>query len=173
MIITDEKLLRVKCEDVLPNEVGALIDQLERELKHSAEMGRAGIGLAAPQIGINKNIAIVRINNKYNINLVNCKIAQKFDPEIFEEEGCLSFPGTFVKSLRYKEIYVVENMDDKKEFIAQGLVAVVVQHELDHLNSRLLPDIAIKETIKKSKTRPNDPCSCGSGKKAKKCCYKE
>lgn len=171
MIITDEKLLRVKCEDVLPNEVGAIIDQLERELKRSGELGRAGIGLAAIQIGIPKNVAIVRINDKYKINLVNCHIAQKYDPEIFEEEGCLSFPGKFVKSMRYKEIYVIDNMDENKEFIAQGLVAVVIQHELDHLNSRLLPDIAIKEEIKKYKIRPNDPCSCNSGKKAKKCCY--
>lgn len=170
MIITDEKLLRVKCEDVLPGEVGELIDLLERELKRSGERGSAGIGLSGPQISIPKNIAIVRLG-KYNINLVNCRIAEKFDPEIFEEEGCLSFPGKFVRSMRYKEIYVVDNMDDNKEFIAQGLVAVVVQHELDHLNSRLLPDIAIQETIKKIKVRPNDPCSCNSGKKAKKCCY--
>lgn len=170
MIITDENLLRVKCEDALPEEVGELIDKLERELvRHGS-----GIGLSCPQIGIAKNVAIVRINDKYKINLVNCRIAEKFDPEIFEEEGCLSFPGKFVKSLRYKEIHVVENMDEVNNFIAQGLVAVVVQHELDHLNSRLLPDIAIKETIKvKNKIRPNDPCSCNSGKKAKKCCYKE
>lgn len=167
MIITDEKLLRIKCEDVLPNEVGAIIDQLERELKAS----KNGIGLAGPQIGLAKNVAIVRINDKYKINLVNCRISKQFDPEIFEEEGCLSFPGKFVKSMRYKEIYVVDNMDENKEFIAQGLVAVVIQHELDHLNARLLPDIAIKEEIKKSKIRPNDPCSCNSGKKAKKCCY--
>lgn len=167
MIITDENLLRVKCEDVLPNEAGEIIDQLERELKRHG----SGIGLAGPQIGINKNIAIVRINDRYKVNLVNCKISEKFDPEVFEEEGCLSFPGKFVKSIRYKEIHVIDNMDSVNKFIAQGLVAVVVQHELDHLQGRLLPDIAIKEQIK-NKIRPNDQCSCNSGKKAKKCCYK-
>ncbi len=167
MIITDEKLLRVKCEDVLPNEIGPIIDQLERELKRSS----SGIGLAAPQIGIAKNIAIVRINDKYSINLINCKIKQGFDPEIFEDEGCLSFPGMYVKTLRYNEIYVVENLAEPRQFIATGLPAVVIQHELNHLDGILLPDLAIKEQIK-TKIRPNDPCSCKSGKKAKKCCFK-
>lgn len=167
MIITDEKLLRVKCENALPGEVGHLIDLLEIELKRNG----TGIGLACTQIGIAKNVAIVRINDKYKINLVNAKIAKGYDLEVFEDEGCLSFPGKFVRSMRYKEIYVTENMDNNREFIAQGLIAVVVQHELDHLNSRLLPDIAIKEELKKIKIRPNDPCSCNSGKKAKKCCY--
>lgn len=166
MIITDEKLLRVKCEDALPEEVGPIIDQLERELKNAGN----GIGLAAPQINVHKNIAIVRINDKYSINLVNCRIEKKYDPEIFEEEGCLSFPGKFVKTLRYKEIYVVENLVGPNQFIAQGLPAVVIQHELNHLQGILLPDLEIKEEIKK-KIRPNDPCSCKSGKKAKKCCY--
>ena len=168
MIITDEKLLRVKCEDALPNEVGTIIDLLEQELKKSG----SGIGLAAIQIGIPKNVAIVRINDKYSINLVNCRIAQKYDPEVFEDEGCLSFPGKFVKTMRYREIYVVDNMTETKSFIAQGLPAVVIQHELNHLQGILLPDLEIKEQIK-TKVRPNDPCSCKSGKKAKKCCFKD
>jgi peptide deformylase len=167
VIITDEKILRKPCVDVLPHEVGELIDKLERELKSFS----SGIGLSGPQIGIHQNIAIVRINQQYSINLVNCRIAQKFDEEIFEDEGCLSFPGKFVKTLRYKEIYVVENMAETKSFIAQGLPAVVIQHELNHLQGILLPDLEIKEQIK-TKVRPNDPCSCNSGKKAKRCCYK-
>jgi peptide deformylase len=166
MIITDEKLLRVKCEDVLPNEVGELVDLLERELK----LAPSGIGLAAPQIGVAKNIAIVRINDKYSINLINCHIKQGFDEAIFEDEGCLSFPGKFVKTMRYNEIYVVENLVEPRSFIAHGLPAVVIQHELNHLNGILLPDLEIKEKIK-TKVRPNDPCDCKSGKKAKKCCH--
>lgn len=167
MIICDEKLLRVKCEDVLPGEVGELIDLLERELKYAP----SGIGLSGPQVGLAKNIAIVRINDKYSINLINARIEQGFDKEIFEDEGCLSFPGKFVKTMRYNEIYVVNNLAEPNRFIAQGLPAVVIQHELNHLDGILLPDLEIKEQIK-SKVRPNDPCDCKSGKKAKKCCYK-
>lgn len=167
MIITDETILRKPCVDVLPNEVGELIDLLERELKHCGN----GVGLSGPQINVHKNIAIVRINDKYSINLINCKIEKGYDSEVFEDEGCLSFPGKFVKTMRYREIYVVENLTEPKRFIATGLPAVVIQHELNHLQGILLPDLEIKEQIK-TKVRPNDPCSCKSGKKAKKCCFK-
>ena len=164
MIITDEKLLRLACTDALPEEIGLIVDQLERELKAS----QSGIGLASIQIGIPKNIAIVRLGN-YKINLINCKIDKKYDEEIFEDEGCLSFPGKFVKTLRYREIHVVENLGEPRQFIAQGLLAVVIQHELNHLSGILLPDVEIKEPPKK-KLRPNDICLCNSGKKYKRCC---
>jgi peptide deformylase len=172
MIITNnEEALKINCINATLEEVGPLIEQLENELKRSAEMGREGIGLAAPQIGIGKNVAIVRMQN-ISINLVNCKIAQGFDKQIFEQEGCLSFPGRYEKTLRFQEIYVVDNLIDSTNFVVTGLAAVVVQHEIDHLNKILLPDNAIVEKINKIKQRPNDPCSCGSLKKYKKCCGK-
>ena len=105
MIITDEEALRVQCVDALPEEVGPILDQLERELAHSAAIGHPGIGLAAPQIGIAKNIAIVRVDN-YKIDLVNCHVANGYDKALFESEGCLSFPGRFEKTFRYQEIHL-------------------------------------------------------------------
>lgn len=168
MIITNnEEALRVKCEDVLPEEVGPLVEQLEKELDYSARMGRPGIGLAAPQIGIAKNIAIVRLD-KLSIDLVNCKIKHQYDKFMFRGEGCLSFPGRIEDTMRYQEIHIVNNLVNPNSFIASGLVAIVCQHELDHLNSVLLPDIAIQRA--KKKPGPNDPCMCGSNKKYKKCC---
>ena len=108
MIITDEKLLRVECVNVLPEEVSGLRGKLEAELERSFELGRPGIGLACPQIGINKNMAIVRVPAKtgasHNVDLVNCKIAESYDQSVFNGEGCLSFPNVVVKTLRYKEI---------------------------------------------------------------------
>jgi peptide deformylase len=169
MIITDEKALRIQCADVLPDEIGPLREQLERELEYSAKMGRIGIGLAAPQIGIAKNIAIVRVNNHTKIDLVNCKITAGYDKEIFEQEGCLSFPGRFERSLRFQEIVVEGNVVYPTRFVCTGLLAVVCQHELDHLTGKLLPDFAIPR-LDKNKLKPNDKCSCGSGKKYKKCC---
>lgn len=177
MIITNnEEALRVKCEDVLPEEVGQLIAQLELELKNSARLGRPGIGLAAPQIGIAKNIAIVRLgNNQPNFNLINCKILKGYDQAIFRDEGCLSFPGRVENTNRYQEIVITNNLTYPNDFIATGLVAVVCQHELDHLNGVLLPDIALpkpKPIINNKKIGPNDPCFCNSGKKYKKCCWR-
>lgn len=147
MIVTDQSLLRVECSDVLPEEVAALREVLERELKHSEENGAPGIGLAAPQIGIAKKMAIVRIpgpqGKNYNVDLVNCRIAEKYDQAFFDGEGCLSFPGLRVRTLRYQEIHVVDNLVQPYSFTATGLPAVCIQHELDHLLGILLPDVDV------------------------------
>ncbi len=148
MILTDEELLRMDCTDVLPEEIGELREKLEQELKRSAEVGRPGIGLSAPQIGIPKNMAIVRIPANggmvHSVDLVNCRIDKGFDEAEFLDEGCLSFPGEYVTTRRYQEIYVVENAVEPFRFVATGLFAVCCQHELDHLVGRLLPDLDIR-----------------------------
>lgn len=170
IIKNNEELLRVKCKDVLPEEVAELVSVLEKELDQSGKLGIPGIGLAAPQIGIAKNIAIVRLNN-INFNLVNAKISKGFDQTIFRQEGCLSFPGRIEDTLRYQEIYVTNNLVYPHSFIASGLIAVACQHEIDHLNSSLFIDhVAPIVQVKKVKIGPNDPCVCGSKKKYKKCC---
>lgn len=173
MIITNnEEALRVKCADVLPEEIGELVSVLESELNNANRLGKGGIGLAAPQIGIAKNIAIIRLGNQYDFNLINCKVNQGFDPAMFKNEGCLSFPGRVENTIRFQEVHITNNLEEPKNFIATGLVAVVCQHEIDHLNSVLFMDRVpeMKETTKKIKVGPNDPCICGSGKKYKKCC---
>jgi peptide deformylase len=145
MIITDEKALRVKCEDVKPEEFEPLRLKLEQALKHSYEMGRPGIGLAAPQIGIAKNIAIVRLVTRSgdvtNIDLVNCKIKKAYDKEVFKNEGCLSLPGIYCDVMRYNEVYVVNNLVEPYSFVTTGVIAACVQHEIDHLNGILFTDL--------------------------------
>jgi peptide deformylase len=173
MIITfNEEALRVKCEPVLPEEVGALVETLEKELEYANRLGKNGIGLAAPQIGIAKNIAIVRLP-KLNFNLVNAKLVQGFDPAVFTDEGCLSFPGRSEDTIRFQEVHIVNNLVEPHSFVATGFIAVVCQHELDHLNSTLFIDRKMPKAVpvvKKAKVGPNEPCPCGSGKKYKKCC---
>ena len=148
MIITDEALLRTPCEPVLPEEVADIRQKLEAELKLSGDRGRPGIGLAAPQIGIFKRFAIIRVTGtngkQYNIDLANARIAKGFDEALFRKEGCLSFPGKFVNTKRYTEIWVVDNMVEPYSFIASGLLACVIAHELNHLDGILLPDLAVK-----------------------------
>ncbi|MCK9567679.1 peptide deformylase [Candidatus Pacearchaeota archaeon] len=142
MIITDESLLRVKCELVLPSEVDDLRAKLEEGLAWAAKHNRVGVGLACPQIGIAKEMAIIRVED-IKIDLVNAKIAKKYYQFEFDGEGCLSFPGRYEKTLRYKEIVVEGNLVHPHRFIATGFAAVVISHELDHLNGILLPDAAI------------------------------
>ena len=172
MIITnDEAALRVVCEPVMPDEIGPLVEALEKELEYGNKIGRSGIGLAAPQMGIAKNIAIVRLP-KVSFNLVNAKLQSGFDPAVFEDEGCLSFPGRVENTIRFQEVYITNNLAEPHSFVASGLVAVVCQHELDHLNSTLFMDRKIPKPttlVKATKVGPNEPCPCGSGKKYKKC----
>ena len=82
IIINNEELLRVKCEDVTMDEVTELITILEKELDHANRLGVGGIGLAAPQIGLAKNIAIVRLK-EHNFNLINARIEKGYDSAIF------------------------------------------------------------------------------------------
>ena len=166
MITTDEITLRTKCTNATAEEVGAIIDQLERELNYSALQGKRGVGLAAIQIGIPKNVAIVRIDSAHKIDLVNCRIEKGYD-KIKMVEGCLSFPDKIEEVMRYNEIYVVDNLVHPHSFITTGFAAQVSQHEIDHTNAILLPDVAIPKP--KIKIRPNDLCYCGSNIKYKRC----
>lgn len=180
MIIGEEKFLRGKSEDVKPEEVEGLIKLLEKGLSYSALLGKPGIGLAAPQIGIKKRAAIVRINtgaNSLSVNLVNARIEKAYNSFVFKDEGCLSFDGKLYDTTRYQEIYVINNAVAPHSFIATGLMAVAIQHELDHLDGVLFFDRIANKITSKIKIRPNDPCSCGQVdqitgkvKKYKRCC---
>jgi peptide deformylase len=150
-----------------------LIAILELELNNSKKLGSGGVGLAAPQINIFKKIAIIRFDN-YKIDLINCKISQKYDEFAFNDEGCLSFPNKTFNTKRYNEVYITNNLVLPSGFIATGFLSVVSQHEIDHLNGVLFMDHSIKEPIisPNIKIGPNNMCICGSSKKFKKCCGK-
>ena len=142
MIVTDESLLRLPCEDVLPEEVDSLREQLEGELGRLQKI-RPGIGLAAPQIGIQKKMAIIRLVSgvtQYKLDLVNCRVEHGYDSRIVKAEGCLSFPNTYIDTIRFNEVYVTGNLVAPQAFIATGMLAVACQHELDHLYGKLIVD---------------------------------
>lgn len=181
MIINDEKILRAKNEDVKPEEINELVSLLEKGLNYSALMGRQGIGLACPQVGINKKAAIVRIKTNgvydFSVNLINAKIEKRYNPFLFKNEGCLSFYDILKDTVRFQEIYVTNNAVKPHAFIATGLMAVAIQHELDHLDGILFLDRIVQKNTLNIKVRPNDPCICGKldkltnkPKKFKKCC---
>lgn len=155
----DNDTLHLKSTDASLEEANYIIKLLEKELADSGEAGKPGIGLAAIQIGMAKNVAIVRINEILQVNLVNAKISKSYDKTIFKDEGCLSYPGIVKDTMRYQEIYIENNLVYPHAFTATGLFAVCIQHELDHMNGVVIEDIGLKKT--KVKVRPNDPCSCG------------
>lgn len=102
-----------------------------------------GVGLAAPQIG--KNIRVITVNTKDGaICLINPEITKASWLKEWGAEGCLSVPGVFGQVRRHKKVdcsYL--NKDGKKEFMsASGLLARVLQHEIDHLDGILFTDKA-------------------------------
>ena len=102
-----------------------------------------GIGLAAPQIG--ENIRLIVINTKNGIIcLINPQLKRKSFGKEWGEEGCLSLPGIYGKVKRHKKIVCVYlNQRGKKQKIqAEGLLARVIQHEIDHLDGILFIDKA-------------------------------
>lgn len=166
MICTDIKQLQNVCENVESIDEGReIISKLDSELKNSPQ---SGIGLAANQIGINKKVCIVRIPgtdlSAYNIDLVNPEIVFRRLPFIMKNEGCLSFPDEIVSTMRYGIVGVKDLTSYPQVRIFNKLAAVVIQHEVDHLNGITMYDRQV------SKLNPNDICPCLSGKDLKHCC---
>ena len=115
-----------------------------------------GIGLAAPQISINKRMFVFDIG-KGPYTVINPSIHKTYDNDphknvdVTEDEGCLSIPGFFWPVVRTKYIHITGlNIKGQPiEFKAKDLFARVLQHEIDHLNGKLLithldKDIRIK-----------------------------
>ncbi len=134
--------LRIKAKPVesFDDELKTLTDDMY-ETMHSVN----GIGLAATQIGIAKQVAVIDISPEKNEPLVIVNPAiQILDPSKTEDydEGCLSVPGFFEKISRPSEIKLTyQDLNGKKQEIKpEGLLTKVVQHELDHLNGRLFVD---------------------------------
>ncbi|MFC1453855.1 peptide deformylase [Verrucomicrobiota bacterium] len=193
-IIEDINTLKTVSEPVTSvPEALHIIDELEQALKSITN----GIGLAAIQIGIPKRVAVLKgeyFKDKQPLYLINSRLIEGSNKITFPAEGCLSFPGLFLNTSRYEQITIENNVivDDKFEpyetiyyypltkqeeiYIGDDkLVCIAVQHELDHFNGKVLPEYGVKNipiVNTKAKIGRNDPCSCGSGKKYKRCCLK-
>jgi peptide deformylase len=124
----------------------SVFDQALSDL--AAEMIRTmheavGLGLAATQVGRTERLAIVAPDDKagHEKVLVNPEIVKSEGWEE-SEEGCLSFPGIYIKVGRFTRVQVRyrDVAGQPAELTAEGVLARAVQHELDHLDGRLLLD---------------------------------
>ena len=113
-----------------------------------------GIGLAAPQVGILKRVVVFDLENQL-YEMINPEITSS-EGEQIEAEGCLSVPGKYGRVKRPEKV-TVEYQDRNGKIIsleAEGLKAIVVSHETDHLEGRLFTDIVIdyltKEELEES-----------------------
>ncbi|MFZ1517659.1 MAG: peptide deformylase [Ignavibacteriaceae bacterium] len=154
--VCGDKILRKKVARVstINNEIIRLITDMF-ETMHNAN----GIGLAANQVGLNKQIFVVDISmvegyeDSKPIALINPKIIAKSEELSVYEEGCLSIPDQHEEVKRPKKI-TIEFYDtdfNKHTIEADGLLARVMQHEFDHLQGILFTDLVDEETKKKLK----------------------
>ena len=130
------------------------------EQMHTIMAQHNGIGLAAPQVGLDKSFFIMGDKSRYKL-IVNPKIIEKGDEEGLINEGCLSFPGLFLKVLRPLNVVVeyVNTNGEKVNEKLEGMMSRVFQHETDHLNgitfdtlvSKLKLDMAMKKLNKRLK----------------------
>lgn len=161
--IYPDPVLKKKCEPVkkVTKEIGRLLDDMA-ETMYAAP----GVGLAAPQVGILKRVLVIDClwgkeeGKKELYQLVNPKIVQK-EGEIEWEEGCLSIPGFLQKMIRSQKVVVEALNREGKPIIVEGtdLLAVCLQHEIDHLEGKLIIDKAsrLKRQLYLEKTGAHAP----------------
>ncbi len=165
----DNPVIRKQLKEVTVEEGMAIATKLFQILNKRKD----GIGLAANQVGIDAQVAVVNVREP--LVFINPKIISK-ENEINYYEGCLSYPGKRVRTRRYETVEVSSDTvegtmifsgvdtgesgkgswetDDKKQDRAlRTLEAVCVQHEIDHLNGVICMDRKIDATVKRTEKK--------------------
>ena len=133
--------MRVKNVDIELGWFGApWLVSLTQNMIHTMRAVK-GVGIAAPQVGINYNMAVAVVG-KIPTVMINPVILSKAEETIAIKEGCLSCPGRDVRILRPAWIQVKYNSINGKEFtrLFGQMDAIIVSHELDHLDGKLITD---------------------------------
>ena len=134
-----DNTLGKKCDDVLEinEEVLMLLDDMYETMVETN-----GVGLAAPQIGVLKNMAVISVDDENVFKMINPKIISHSDEKILWNEGCLSVPGVYSDVERFAEVEVeyINIYGNSVKMHADNLLGVCIQHELDHLNGVLFID---------------------------------
>lgn len=146
VLIFPDPRLRNKNTDVtvFDDELKALVGDMFETMYQND-----GIGLAGPQIGVNKNIVVIDIpdeegkQGQHQLVLINPKILSREGDPVESEEGCLSVPGYQDKVMRapYCTVQALDLEGREQRFEHQdGLLAICMQHEIDHLSGKLFVD---------------------------------
>jgi peptide deformylase len=143
----NEAALRKKSKPV--RVVNRRTKKLIRDLKDTLATHPEGIGLAAPQINIHQRVVLVRLNSRNEdgqepdppIALINPEIIKAGNAEK-DFDGCLSFPGLFAETIRphYLRVKGLDEWGKPFDRVFEGFDAVLVHHEIDHLEGILFID---------------------------------
>jgi peptide deformylase len=134
-VLTQESLVVEEIDEAVKRLVGRMFDVM---------LEASGQGLAAPQVGVLQRVIIMRVDNM-DYAVVNPEITFA-EGEEKDEEGCLSIPGVGIEVPRATSLLLQGFDPDGKpiKLEAKGILARVAQHEVDHLNGRLIIDYLSK-----------------------------
>lgn len=143
IIKAPDPILKKRCAPIkqVDDDIRRLMDDM-LETMYAAP----GVGLAAPQVGVPKRIIVVDTSNpqedRLPLLMANPEIIQASADLQLREEGCLSFPDQYEEVERPATVRVryLDHENEIREIDAEGLQAVCVQHEIDHLDGVLLVD---------------------------------
>ena len=138
-----EEILRARAE-----EVPSVDDEIRRILSDMLDTmyGSDGVGLAGNQVGLLKRLVVIDVSGNPDkpepVKLVNPKIVWHGEETAEHDEGCLSVPGQYACVKRFKEVEVLflDETGAERRVKASGLLAVALQHEIDHLDGKLFID---------------------------------
>jgi peptide deformylase len=103
-----------------------------------------GIGLAATQVDVHERVVVIDVSEKRDepLVLINPQAEHLGEDEVYSEEGCLSVPQIYDRVTRHARVRVraLDRAGKQQEFDAEGLLAVCVQHEMDHLVGKVFVD---------------------------------
>ena len=124
--------------EVVDDELRTLIDDMFETMYEAP-----GIGLAATQVDVHKRLLVCDVSSDKTAPhaLINPKIVEKDGVAVYEE-GCLSVPGYYEEVERADHIRVrfLDRDGEEAEMEAEGLLAICIQHEMDHLEGKLFVD---------------------------------
>jgi peptide deformylase len=162
-----DPVLKTKCKPVetVDDDVRRLVDDMFSTMYHAP-----GVGLAAPQVGVTRRIIVVDVAGKDEkpqpIALINPEIVWQSEETQVYEEGCLSLPEMYADVERPAKVKVryLDRDGAKQEIEGEGLLAVCLQHEIDHIDGVLFVDhisalkrnMIMKKMVKAKKLRSRE-----------------
>ena len=149
ILLFSEREIELRQKSVNVQQINRQVRRLIRDLKETLQANDEGIGLAAPQANIHQRVVIVCLDTENNGEWKPGPPEALINPVIIEEsnrqkdfDGCLSFPGVYGETVRPHYLHVTGLSENGQPFdrLFEGFNAVVVHHEIDHLDGVLFID---------------------------------